>query len=176
MSALRISSICFAALATTFLTGCINPYVAHYVAETAAGSLASVPSTSKTPLRVIKTSHLRADILRLQALGYVVLGHSVFQPKGYFPFTGPDWQAKAVGADIVLLRTKYLGTTQVPGGYVGGGAVGSEESAFPSSGGWWNSASSYDTYRYVAVFLRQQIPLVPPPSGQPPHSRRGGAS
>jgi hypothetical protein len=161
-SIVRISSVCVTALATTFLTGCIDPYVTHYVAETAAGSLECVPSTSKAPLRVIKTSNLRADILRLQALGYVVLGHSAFQPKGYFPFTGPDWQAKAVGADIVLLRTKYLGTTQVPGGYGGGAAVGSEESAFASPGGSWNPGYSYDTYRYVAVFLRQQTAPVSP--------------
>jgi hypothetical protein len=157
-----MSSICFAALATTFLTGCIDPYVAHYVAETAAGSLASIPSTSKAPLRVIKTSHLQADILRLQALGYVVLGHSAFQDKDWFPYPSPVLQAKAVGADIVLLKTKYVDTTHVPGGYTLGPVPGSEESGGVSVGGVWMPGYSYNTYRYVAVFLRQQAPPVSP--------------
>lgn len=99
------------ALDAMLLGGCVNPYTQTYFPEKLATGLAMPAPTGKPP-KLIRSEHLRADVQGWVAKGYVVIGHSAFQPPPNAIGRDASKQGIAVGADIVLMKTKDIGMTK----------------------------------------------------------------
>jgi hypothetical protein len=164
MNSIIAFRVSFLILAAGCLTGCENPYTSSYISVVLPGSLPSEPIASTTPAQIIKSSNLHADILRLKAQGYVVLGHSAFKEPQDFGASlvlvnFPARQAKIVGADIVLLTIRNLGETKESGFQNVTKSDASGNLTFEDE--YYSIA--YDTYKYVAVFLRRPSTSAPVP-------------
>lgn len=158
MSKLEIPLICLAALATASLTGCVDLYGHNYVAAIpAVGAPSPAQSPAAAKPKVVESPHLRADVARFKTQGYAVLGHSAFQATSYMWLFSPIRQAKAVGADLVLLKTKDLGPTDTSS--MQSVMTGTDSDGTPVYEDQW-VASSYETYKNVAVFMCHQTPPV----------------
>jgi hypothetical protein len=145
-----------AVAAVQLLSGCVNQFASTYVPDPGSPLLGSAPAAAKKTVKVAKSSNLHADILRLTARGYAVLGRSGFNMIDTTQTSADDLvkQAKAVGADVVLLKTRDLGSTE----FTRLDYVGRDDLGLPD---FRNDEVSFETYMFVAVYLRLLKPAAP---------------
>lgn len=89
------------------LTGCGNLYTSNFVAtpDLAALSGKLAPYSGRT--QTIASEHLRADLERLIAQGYAIIGTSKFETQ-VDEFKGdPAAIGRLVGADIVIWKSRF---------------------------------------------------------------------
>jgi hypothetical protein len=101
-----------AALGVTFLTGCkTNPYTQFYQSYTnqwPAAMQARLLPVSGAP-RIVASSNMREDSHKLQEQGFVAIGFAGFRG-GLVGQQQLVWQAKNVGAEVVLNSSQYSHT------------------------------------------------------------------
>lgn len=99
-------------LFTLLMASCANPYVKFYRGTKDARTWTNyIPSTA--PVAIYGTSHFRRDIDALVRQGYYVVGESSFQANENSVSKRQLLdQAKKIGAEMVLLSTKYAGTVR----------------------------------------------------------------
>jgi len=102
------------ALALAFLAGCAsNPYRDTYTSQLSDKVPRAEPASllpAQAEPRLVMSQDLRADAIKLLEDGYRPIGRSQFQGMKVNASAAVE-QARAVGADVVLVREKFL-TTQ----------------------------------------------------------------
>lgn len=98
------------------LSGCAsNDYTKFYTDHT-AGATKELLDAKLMPYsgvtQIYGSKDLPKDIRELDRRGYLVIGESAFQGAGNSPEEHLRQQAKLVGADIVILRIEYQGSSQ----------------------------------------------------------------
>jgi len=93
--------------------GCANPYIRNYQPASSGTRGILSEKTELTDLvgepRLVSTTDPKADALKMRENGYVLLGRSKFKASPVNEKMALE-QARKVGADVVMVSKKYVGT------------------------------------------------------------------
>jgi hypothetical protein len=174
------------------MTGCVSPnyYSQFYhdnLPDLGTNVVNLLPYSGQT--RIVTATNPTNDMNQLLRAGYVPIGESAFQVSGVIDSGSLMFQAKKVGADVVLCGTAYLGSYQGampwlqyhPGttsttyssGTMNANAYGSGGYAYGTGNYYGNSTTTtpgtfstqmvpvtMSRYQYDAVFLRKHRPPI----------------
>lgn len=96
------------------LVGCVNPYVRnfHYAPGVTPAVIVAKRASAPPPTpKIIDSTNPVSDLVKQEADGFLPIGYSNFSlVPSAVPRNGAMKQGEAVGADRVLVFSRYLGT------------------------------------------------------------------
>jgi hypothetical protein len=147
----------FAVAMSLGLTGCANQFATAYQPAPTLGAGANRRTPNVNRPQVILTSSVHTDLPRFLQQGYVIVGHSSFnstswEPRSMWLSDAVD-QAVAVGADLVLYKTRDIGPTTET--FQSSGSVGVTSGYLGPTSGSPPVTFEEENFRYIAVYLRK---------------------
>lgn len=192
MNTNRIAWLILVVVFPFLMTGCVSPnYYTQFYRDAlpSAGTNAAILLPYSGQTRIVTATNPTNDYNQLVRAGYMPLGESFFQASGSIEPSSMMFQAKKVGADVVLCQSLYLGSYQGampllqyhPGtaattyssGTMNANAYGSGGFAY-GTGNYYGSSTTttpgtfstqvvpvtMSRYQYEAIFWRKRKPPI----------------